>query len=87
MPESAVIFGGTLRTAFGSRIANRATMSGETIGILAWVFSSVITAYEVTSDPEPLVVGIATSPCSAPIPTSSAALCMALAVSMTEPPP
>lgn len=68
-------------------MASFATMSGETSGIFVWVRSSVSTANEVTSEPDPLVVGMATSPAVAPKPESSAALCMAFAASMTEPPP
>ena len=87
MPESAVMCAGTPTTASGSRMANPATSSLEAIGTFVCVCSSVTTANDVTSEPDPLVVGIATIPSGAPNPASRAALCITFVASITDPPP
>lgn len=64
IPVSAVIAGGTLLTSSASRIASSAVRLSETSGYLTFASVSFTTAKEVTSDPVPLVVGIAISPTS-----------------------
>ena len=81
------MWAGTPATAAGSRIASFATRSSEMIGIFVCVVSSVTTANDVTSDPDPLVVGMATIPRGAPNPASSAVLCITFAASIADPPP
>ncbi len=59
VPVSAVTDGGTDRTSSASRMASSAVRLSETRGYLIWAWVSLITANEVTSEPVPLVVGIA----------------------------
>ena len=59
IPVSAVICGGTLRTNSASKIASSGSKLGEINGYFICRSGSVITAKEVTSEPVPLVVGIA----------------------------
>ena len=65
IPVSAVIAGGTLFTSSASRIASSGVNSQDTSGYFLCSAGSDTTANEVTSDPVPLVVGIAISPTSA----------------------
>lgn len=64
IPVSAVIVGGTLLTSSASRIASSAVRLSETSGYFTLASVSFTTAKEVTSDPVPLVVGIAIRPTS-----------------------
>ena len=59
MPVSAVIAGGTLATSSGSRIATIGCRESLTRGYLTPSAVLVITENLVTSEPVPLVVGIA----------------------------
>lgn len=54
-----MICGGTLRTNSASKIASSGSKLGEINGYFICRSGSVITAKEVTSEPVPLVVGIA----------------------------
>lgn len=60
MPVLAVICGGTLTTSSGSRIAISGYSALLNSGYLMPLSGSLITQALVTSEPVPLVVGIAT---------------------------
>ena len=61
MPVAAVTEGGTVRVKRASRMATSGMSMSSFSGILTLFFLSVTTEMEVTSDPVPLVVGMAAS--------------------------
>ena len=88
MPVAAVTPGGTVRVKRASRMAMSGIRSSSLSGILTSLALSVTTEYDVTSDPVPLVVGMATSRgLGRPSPALWAKNMMALAASMADPPP
>ena len=61
MPPHDVTFAGAPYVRAGSTSAYCARMNGAAIPVFVWVFSSAITMPPETSEPDPAVVGIATS--------------------------
>ena len=64
IPVSAVIAGGTLFTNSASKIVSSGVSDSDTSGYFLSASRSETTANEVTSEPVPLVVGIAINPTS-----------------------
>lgn len=87
MPVSAVTTGGTLTVSTGSSTAASGSSPSSTRGYLTSLTLSVMTAKRLTSEPVPLVVGMAVKSTSRISRCLAAKNRMALAASMAEPPP
>ena len=87
MPVSAVTAGGTLTVSTGSSTAAWGSSPSSTRGYLTSFSRSVMTAKRLTSDPVPLVVGMAANSTSRTSRCLAEKSRMALAASMAEPPP
>ena len=87
MPVSAVTVGGTLVVSSASKMAMSGSRLSSTKGYLTPFSRSVITAKRLTSEPVPLVVGMAMNLQSRMSRSRAAKNTIALAASMAEPPP